>query len=77
MIQASAGLMSVTGERNEIQKGGVAIADIMTGMYAATAILASLYQRSKTDTVQDINVPLYDSQSCLTSKSKHEFSDTK
>ena len=63
MIQASAGLMSVTGERNgKPQKVGVAIADIMTGMYAATAILASLYQRSKTGTVQDINVPLYDSQ---------------
>ena len=48
MIQASAGLMSVTGERGgKPQKVGVAIADIMTGMYAATAILASLYQGLK------------------------------
>ena len=63
MIQASAGLMSITGEKKgKPQKVGVAVADIMTGMYAASAILASLYQRSITGIVQDINVPLYDTQ---------------
>tara|TARA_Y100000768_G_scaffold2018_1_gene1492 strand:+ start:2533 stop:3738 length:1206 start_codon:yes stop_codon:yes gene_type:complete len=63
MIQASAGLMSITGEKKgKPQKVGVAIADIMTGMYAASAILASLYQRSNSGVAQDINVPLYDSQ---------------
>jgi len=63
MIQASAGLMSITGEQQgNPQKVGVAISDIMAGMYAATAILASLFQRLKTGITQDINVPLYDSQ---------------
>jgi len=66
MIQASAGLMSVTGvtaeEGGEPQKVGVAIADIMTGMYAATAILAALRHRESTGRGQTIDVPLYDSQ---------------
>ena len=63
MIQASAGLMSITGEKQgNPQKVGVAISDIMAGMYAATAILGSLFQRLKTGISQDINIPLYDSQ---------------
>jgi crotonobetainyl-CoA:carnitine CoA-transferase CaiB-like acyl-CoA transferase len=66
MIQASGGLMSVTGtaeeEGGEPQKVGVAIADIMCGMYAATAILAALHERSKSGRGQSIEVPLYDSQ---------------
>ena len=45
MIQASAGLMSITGpaedNNNGPQKVGVAISDIMAGMYAVTAILAA------------------------------------
>ena len=63
MIQASAGLMSITGEKDgKPQKVGVAIADIMAGMYAVSAILASLYQREQNGEIQDINVPLFDSQ---------------
>ena len=66
MIQASGGLMSITGdtaaEGGEPQKVGVAIADIMTGMYAATAILAALRYRDSTGHGQTIDVPLYDSQ---------------
>ncbi len=66
MIQASAGLMSITGpadaEGGEPQKVGVAIADIMTGMYAATAILAALRHRESSGQGQYIDVPLYDSQ---------------
>lgn len=66
MIQASGGLMSVTGpaeeEGGEPQKVGVAIADIMCGMYAATAILAALHECSKSGCGQSIEVPLYDSQ---------------
>ena len=63
MIQASAGLMSITGEKQgNPQKVGVAISDIMAGMYAATAILGSLFQRLETGVIQDINVPLFDSQ---------------
>ncbi len=66
MIQASAGLMSITGPRAEDgggpQKVGVAISDIMAGMYATTAILAALNARSETGRGQHVDVPLYDSQ---------------
>src|SRR5210317_758253 len=66
MIQASGGLMSITGPAEEEgggpQKVGVAIADIMAGMYATTAILAALHARERTGRGQHIDVPLYDSQ---------------
>lgn len=66
MIQASAGLMSLTGSPDEEggkpQKVGVAIADIMAGMYATTAILAALNARQHSGRGQHIDVPLYDSQ---------------
>ncbi|NQV87304.1 MAG: CoA transferase, partial [Woeseiaceae bacterium] len=65
MIQASAGLMSVTGPppgTGGPQKVGVAISDIMAGMYATTAILAALNVRATGGQGQHIDVPLYDSQ---------------
>jgi crotonobetainyl-CoA:carnitine CoA-transferase CaiB-like acyl-CoA transferase len=66
MMQASGGLMSITGEPDEHGgsplKVGVAIADIMAGMYATTAILAALVARDVSGAGQQIDVPLYDSQ---------------
>ena len=66
MIQASAGLMSITGPPDDNgggpQKVGVAVADIMAGMYATTAVLAALNARTETGKGQYIDVPLYDSQ---------------
>lgn len=66
MIQASGGLMSITGaadaDGGSPQKVGVAIADIMAGMYSATAVLAALVSRNKTGEGQHIDVPLYDTQ---------------
>jgi crotonobetainyl-CoA:carnitine CoA-transferase CaiB-like acyl-CoA transferase len=66
MIQASGGLMSITGspddEGGSPAKVGVAIADIMAGMYAASAVLAALHARERTGRGQRIDVPLYDSQ---------------
>jgi len=66
MIQASGGLMSITGPADSDgggpQKVGVAIADIMAGMYATTAVLAALTARTTTGRGQRIDVPLYDSQ---------------
>ena len=66
MVQASGGLMSITGapdsEGGGPQKVGVAIADLMTGMYASTAILAALNYREKHGGGQYIEVPLYDAQ---------------
>ena len=66
MIQASGGLMSITGpagtDSSGPQKVGVAVADIMAGMYASTAVLAALNARMETGLGQHIDVPLYDSQ---------------
>jgi formyl-CoA transferase len=63
MIQGMGGLMSITGEPNgEPQKAGVAIADLMTGMYATIAILAALNHRNHTDTGQYIDLSLLDVQ---------------
>lgn len=66
MMQAEAGLMSITGAPDEEggrpQKVGVAISDIMTGMYAVTAILAALEARHRTGQGQSIDLSLYHSQ---------------
>jgi len=66
MMQASAGLMSITGppdsEGGGPQKVGVAISDIMTGMYATTAILAAAASRNDDSRGQHIDIALYDSQ---------------
>lgn len=66
MIQAAGGLMSITGESDaeggRPTKVGVAIADIMAGMYAATAVLAALVAREQSGRGQHIDVPLFDSQ---------------
>ena len=61
IIQGMAGLMSVTGEPGgQPQKVGVAVTDIFTGVYAATAILAALHQRATTGRGQHIDMALLD-----------------
>ncbi len=67
MIQAMSGLMSVTGDPDgPPQKAGVAVADLFTGFYAATAIAAALTQRSSDGPGQHIDLALFDSQvACL------------
>ena len=67
LIQGMGGLMSVTGERDDLpgggpQRAGVALADILTGMYASSAIVAALYRREKTGNGQFIDLALLDSQ---------------
>ena len=62
-IQAEAGLMSITGEPNgEPQKVGVAVTDLMTGVYATTAILAALHERGRTGKGRVIDASLFDVQ---------------
>lgn len=62
-IQAEAGLMSITGEAGgEPQKVGVAVTDLMTGVYATTAILAALYERNTTGHGRYIDASLFDVQ---------------
>ena len=61
IIQGMAGLMSVTGEpEGQPQKVGVAVTDIFTGVYSATAILAALVQRGRTGVGQHIDMALMD-----------------
>ncbi|MBI1170810.1 CoA transferase [bacterium] len=61
IIQGMAGLMSVTGEpEGQPQKVGVAVTDIFTGVYSATAILAALVQRGRTGQGQHIDMALMD-----------------
>ena len=62
-IQAEGGLMSVTGEAGaEPQKVGVAVTDLMTGVYATTAILAALHERAHTGRGRVIDAALFDVQ---------------
>jgi crotonobetainyl-CoA:carnitine CoA-transferase CaiB-like acyl-CoA transferase len=61
IIQGMAGLMSVTGEADgQPQKVGVAVTDIFTGVYAATAVLAAVVQRGRTGAGQHIDMALMD-----------------
>ena len=63
LLQAMGGLMSVTGEPDgEPMKVGVAITDILTGMYAATAVLAALAERERSGEGQHIDLALFDVQ---------------
>ncbi|MEF3275068.1 MAG: CoA transferase [Chloroflexus sp.] len=63
VIQAEGGLMSITGEPDgQPMKTGVAVADITTGLYAATTILAALHYRSQSGEGQYIDLALFDVQ---------------
>jgi len=66
-IQGLGGLMSVTGERDDLpgggpQKAGVAVADLFTGMYATVAVLAALRHRDLSGEGQVIDMALLDTQ---------------
>ena len=73
-VQGMGGLMSVTGERDDLkdgnghtvaggpQKVGVAVADLMTGMYATVGILAALRHAEKTGEGQQVDMALLDTQ---------------
>lgn len=61
IIQAMSGLMSITGtEQSGPQKTGVAITDIITGLYAAIGIQAALLERNQSKMGQKIDLSLYD-----------------
>lgn len=65
MVQGMGGLMSITGERDDLpgggpQKAGVAVTDIITGMYATVAILAALQERHRSGLGQHLDIALLD-----------------
>jgi crotonobetainyl-CoA:carnitine CoA-transferase CaiB-like acyl-CoA transferase len=67
MIQGMGGLMSITGERDDApgggpQKAGVAVADLMTGMYSAVGILSALFERERSGLGQHLDMALLDCQ---------------
>ena len=63
IIQGMGGIMDLTGEPDGVpQKSGVAFADIFTGMYASTAILAALRGRDATGAGCHIDMALFDTQ---------------
>jgi formyl-CoA transferase len=67
MVQGYGGLMSITGESDEApgggpQKVGVAVADLMTGMYATSAVLAALFERERSGLGQHLDIALLDCQ---------------
>ena len=65
-VQGMGGLMSITGERDDLgggpQKVGVAVADLFTGMYSSVAILAALRHADRTGQGQHIDMALLDTQ---------------
>jgi len=67
VIQGMGGLMSVTGQKDgepgaEPMKVGVAVSDLVTGLYAAIAILAAVIHQARTGEGQSIDMALFDAQ---------------
>ena len=58
LIQAEAGLLSVTGTPDEVARVGISVADISAGMYAYSSILAALLQRGRTGEGSHIDVSM-------------------
>ena len=63
LVQAESGVVSVTGSPEEPAKVGVSIADIASGMYAYSSILAALYARERTGRGDRIDISMLE---CLT-----------
>ncbi len=67
IVQGIGGFMSITGERDGLpgggpQKAGIAVSDLMTGMYATIAVMAALTHRDRTGIGQYIDMALLDVQ---------------
>ncbi|MFO0460030.1 MAG: CaiB/BaiF CoA transferase family protein [Burkholderiales bacterium] len=78
IIQGLGGLMSVTGEADDRpgggpQKVGVAVADLMTGMYATQAVLAALFHRERTGEGQHLDLALLDVQVAMTANMSSNY----
>ena len=78
IIQGMGGMMSVTGEADDQpgggpQKVGVAVADLMTGMYSTQAVLAALFHRERTGEGQYIDMALLDVQVAMMANMNTNF----
>jgi crotonobetainyl-CoA:carnitine CoA-transferase CaiB-like acyl-CoA transferase len=60
LIQAMGGLMSITGSPDgDPQKVGVALVDVLAGLFATTAILAALHERDRSGEGQQVEIDLF------------------
>ncbi len=78
MIQAMGGLMSITGQADgaagaEPMKVGVAVADLFSGMYASSAILAALRHAERAGEGQHVDVALFDCQIAMLANQASNF----
>ncbi|MGO4914440.1 CaiB/BaiF CoA transferase family protein [Pseudogemmobacter sp. W21_MBD1_M6] len=77
IIQGMSGLMSITGEPDgQPQKMGVAVTDILTGVYSVSAILAAVHQRGQTGTGQHIDMALLDVATSVTANQAMNYLTT-
>jgi len=81
IIQAMGGFMSITGERDGLpgggpQKAGVAVSDLMTGMYTTVAILAAVAQRERTGAGQYVDMALFDTMIAMLANMNMNFLTT-
>ena len=60
LIQSEAGLLSITGTRDQPAKVGASVADICTGMYAYSGVLAALLQRARTAKGSRVEVSMFE-----------------
>jgi formyl-CoA transferase len=60
LVQAEAGLLSVTGTPDEIAKAGISVADIAAGSFAFSGILSALYVRATTGRARAVSVSLFE-----------------
>ncbi|TDV34323.1 crotonobetainyl-CoA:carnitine CoA-transferase CaiB-like acyl-CoA transferase [Paraburkholderia caballeronis] len=68
VVQGEAGLMALNGEADQPPlKFGVAAVDLFTGMYAAQAVLAALYERERTGRGRHVEMALFDCGLMITS----------
>jgi itaconate CoA-transferase len=61
LVQAEAGLLSVTGTPEQVIRAGISVADIAAGMYAYSSILAALIQRGRTGQGCRIDISMLES----------------
>lgn len=78
MIQGTGGLMSLTGEPDDVAGGGpkkvgVPVADLMTGMYATVAILAALMRRDRGGGGEHVDMALLDCQVAMLSNQAQNY----
>src|SRR5712691_2933201 len=61
LLQGEAGVIALTGTPKNPAKAGISVADIASGMYALSSILAALYQRQTTGEGADIQISMLES----------------